>query len=150
MDQEDYRQQWRFRINLLRVFFLDGYGKVIPNKEQLATRFFGMQVLYPNYFHDLDKNRVSHMFAAHQFFCRSTYKDNGIKFMEDCRVAEEFDFDQYLFASSPDGYFTMNLINPDKLNMTRFQMLKIEISGSYVPFFQNTTTTKSPEIVTKP
>ena len=151
MDADRYMQQWRFRINLLRVFFLDAYGKVIPNIGERAADFFGMEVIYPNYFYDLDKNKVPHMFAAYRFLCRSIYKNIGDDvFMEDCTVAKEFDFDRNIFASSPNGIFTMNLFNSEKLNMTRFQKLRIEISGTLVPFSQNTTTTKSPETVKKP
>ena len=144
MANDTYEKQWRFRINVLRVFFLDGYGKLIPNHGSFEAGLFKMEVLYPNYFYDMDKNKVGHLFAAHQFYCRSTYLNDG-EFVEKCEVADEFDFDANIFASSPNGTFTMNLLNSHALNMTRFQKLKIEISGSYAPILSKDSK-KNPKV----
>ena len=133
MDLEQYQKGWRYRINLIRVFFLDANGAIIPNSNNIKDGLFSMEVKYPNMFYEMDSNKVPHLFVANQLFCRSVYKKKG-EFVEDCTTSENLEFSENGLAPSPNGTYTLILLDTDALNMTRFQKLKIEISGSYVPF----------------
>ena len=54
--------------------------------------------------------------------------------VEDCEIAEESEFDSTNYAPSPDGIFTLTLMDSATLDMARFKKLKIKIYGTYIVF----------------
>ena len=54
--------------------------------------------------------------------------------VEDCEIAEESEFDSTNYAPSPDGLFTLTLMDSGTLDMKRFKKLKIKIHGTYIVF----------------
>ena len=132
LDLEQYQMGWRYRIELLRVFFLDSNGEIIPNSNNIKDGLFSMEVKYPFMFYETDSNKVPHLFFANQLFCRSVYKKKG-EFVEDCTMSKNLEINENELAPSPNGTYTLVLLDTDALDMTKFQKLKIEISGTYVP-----------------
>ena len=49
-----------------------------------------------------------------------------------CEVDAEFSPSQY--ETSPDGIFTVEIKNSDKLRMEDLHRMKVEFSGTYIPF----------------
>ena len=49
-----------------------------------------------------------------------------------CEVDAEFSPSQY--ETSPDGIFTVEIKNSDKLRMEELHRMKVEFSGTYIPF----------------
>ena len=138
MDRDIYMRRWRFRIFMLRVFFLDGNNRVIKNND--TVRLFGMGVTYPSMFYDMDQNKVPHLFTAEPHYCTSYYKHSGSgDFVEDCALAKESEVEVSNYAPSPNGTFTFELLDSESLDMDRFKKLKIEIYGSFIPFEEQTT-----------
>ena len=131
MDQIKYADKWRYRITELNTYFLDANKKVIPNNGA------EIYVKYPVLFYDMDKNKTTHAFNSQQFKCITSYKANGNQWqpVDKCSVSKEFQFHANRFSPTPNGTFTFELRDRSKaLNMSLFQKLRIDITGSYVVF----------------
>ena len=61
------------------------------------------------------------------------HKETGEpEFKRSCKIDEDFLDRNY--KSSPDGVFTFTLENMDKIDMKKVDSIKIEFSGSNIPF----------------
>ena len=131
MDRSKYEDKWRYRITELNTYFLDESGKVIPNNGA------DIYVKYPVLFFDTDMNKKVHAFNSNQFKCITSYRANGNQWqpVDKCSVSDEFQFNKNRFSPSPNGTFTFELRDRKKaLDLSKFQKLRIDITGSYVAF----------------
>ena len=94
-----------------------------------------VQIKFPMLFNDMDKDKNTHTFLAINHACFSSYRDPN-SHSEDCTVDEEFTFNNY--KSSPDGDFEMTLLNDEQeLDRSLIAKFKVQLSGSFVPIYQN-------------
>merc|ERR1719273_2799759 len=136
---------WRIRLKDVRFILLQSDGSPLPSPGVNLGDYIQVHVVYPTVFNNTNGAHEKFQFVAGGFSCNSDYitdRETGEPVFErsrNCKVDERF-LDSN-FEPSPDGVFSMNLTNIDRLDMEKVDKLRIEFSGSNVPFNKGTILT---------
>ena len=138
MPQREYMNQWRYRVESIRVFLLDKDGNVIPNRNADENGFI-VTVTFPMTFIDLEekvnsREKIPHIFKAAHFNCWSRYQNQGegeFDILRQCKVKSPFS--EQSFFPTPDGVYQLELQDLHGiLNRSAIDKIRIAHDGSSI------------------
>lgn len=88
---ERYGENWRCRIERIRIYLYDQFDEIIPN----GDGDFSIMITYPMIFNDLDENKNQVVFSAKRHKCRFA---KNIKIASDILVQLTIISDQHILT----------------------------------------------------
>jgi len=138
----------RIRLTSIDLRLFDANGELVPSPGINTGETFLFYITYPLVFNDRTTHTEEVMFLGQKVFCSSGYyttEDGGASCpsgylstndgeacqTESCTIDEGFRSTSY--QPTPDGTFTIRLVDADKFDLDNLARIDVILGGSHIP-----------------